>query len=305
MNHRSIATAHASILALALSTGTALAHSPKDTGLPLDRYTWVTTHNAFTSDDLFRNQNQTIDEQLAGGVRGLMLDLYHHQDRVRLCHKWCANESRSFADLVNTTLLPFLENEPDAILTLHLEDHTSRSELVAELERTPGLVGKTFDPYAWTTSGWPTYADIVKSGQRVLIFDHALANSGVLLTRSGAIHVMHSEQFTVENYWSLGTTPLQHDRRCYSRWKDQELSRPEIEGRPGWRPLFTMNQFHGIPLPSHAWKDNALDELTVRYQSWCFPSAKRKPNYVAVDFYEEGNVGGFVDWLGALPDHRD
>lgn len=290
------------LAALAMFAGTALAGTPEDTSLPFDRYAWVTTHNSFTSNGFIPNQHQTIDEQLAGGVRGLMLDLHQNQGRVRLCHNACRGQSRTFADFVNTTLLPFLEKEPDAIVTLQLDDFTSRTQLQAELERAPGLVGKTFDPYSWAAAGWPTYEAIVRSGQRILIFDLATDNSGTLMTRSGAIHIMPSEQFTVENYWSLGTTIFQHDNRCYSRWEDQQLSRAEIDGKPGWRPLFTMNQFHGVPLASHAWTDNAFETLLERYQTWCRPAALRKPNYVAVDFHERGDVDRFVDWINVQPD---
>jgi chitinase len=112
---------------------------------------------------------------------------------------------------------------------------------------------------------------------------------------------MASEDFTVENYWSLGTTIFQHDRRCYSRWEGQPLSRPEIRGMRGWRPLFTMNQFHGVPLVTHASSDNGFDALKERYEGWCGPAAGRKPNYVAVDFHERGDVERFVEWLNARP----
>jgi chitinase len=114
---------------------------------------------------------------------------------------------------------------------------------------------------------------------------------------------MPSEDFTVENYWSLGTTPLWHDYSCYSRWGDtQPLTKAEIDGKPGWRPLFTMNQFHGVPLRSHAAKDNTFDALRERYRDYCQPVAKRKPNFVAVDFHEVGDVHDFVEWLQAQPE---
>jgi chitinase len=64
-------------LLLALATpGLALATTPDDTGRPFDQYTWVTTHNAFTSNGTVPNQTQTIAEQLEDGVRGFMLDLH-------------------------------------------------------------------------------------------------------------------------------------------------------------------------------------------------------------------------------------
>lgn len=291
-------------LAFAATADTARAQTPLSTDLPFDRYTWVTTHNAFTSNGLIPNQSQTIEQQLREGVRAFMLDLHEHDGRVRLCHGRCTgSSSMPLADLFNETLLPFLERTPDAILTLQLDDFTERGPLIAELDRVPRLAPMTFDPYSWTTPTWPTYADMVKRGQRILIFSLNRDQSGALMTRGGAVTIMPSEEFTVENYWSLGTTPLRHDYRCYSRWGDaRPLSATEIASKPGWRPLFTMNQFHSVPLPSHARIDNAFDALWDRYTGYCRPAARRKPNYVAVDFHEEGDVHKFVEWLQWQPD---
>ncbi|NID16221.1 hypothetical protein [Luteibacter yeojuensis] len=300
MNHAYLVSVRTGIFALALCAGAALAGTPEDTSQPFDRYSWVTTHNAFTSNGLIPNQNQTIDEQLAAGVRGLMLDLYYHEDRVRLCHNRCRSGSRTLADLFITTLLPFLDENGDAIVTLHLEDYTSLDQLTTELNKVPGLGGRTFDPYAWPTDGWPTYKAMLERGQRILIFSHNWDSSGTLTTRSGDVHIMPSEDFTVENYWSLGTTVFTHDPRCYSRWEHQPLASPEIPGMPGWRPLFTMNQFHGVPIPLH--HDNRFDTLVTRYRDYCWPAAQRKPNYVAVDFHEKGDTRRFVDWLNAQAD---
>lgn len=286
-------------LALALTSGTAFGNTPTDLDRPFDRYSWVTSHNAFTSNGLVPNQSHTIDRQLADGVRGLMLDLHSDHGRVRLCHKTCVGESQPFADLINRTILPFLERDPNAIVSLHLEDFTESTDLVAELEKAPGLAGMTFDPHAWATPQWPSYEDIVKSGQRILIFSLNRNHSGALMTRSGAVHIMPSEDFTVENHWSLGTTIFQHDNRCRSRWDEltRPLSRREIDGKPGWRPLFTMNQFHGIAVEFHADIDNDFATLSDRYTEYCRAAARRKPNFVAVDFHHRGDAAKFADWL--------
>jgi hypothetical protein len=139
----------------------------------------------------------------------------------------------------------------------------------------------------------------------VLIFNLNRERTGTIVTRTGGIHVMPSEDFTVENYWSLGMTIWQHDYSCRSRWGEstRPLARSGIDGKPGWRPLFTMNQFHGMAVAYHALSDNDFDRLRSRYLDNCRPVARRKPNYVAVDFHELGDVAKFVDWLNiAAPD---
>ncbi|SFW52163.1 hypothetical protein [Luteibacter sp. UNCMF366Tsu5.1] len=304
MNLAHLAAGCLGLIALSFHTGSAAATTPTDTTQSFDRYSWVTTHNAFSYNGMLPNQSQPIAQQLREGVRGLMLDLHYSNGRVRLCHNVCTSaSSMTFADLVNDTLLPFLDADPNAILTLQLDDFTDRRQLRAEFDHMPELVGKTFDPYAWQTDTWPTYDEIVKSGQRILIFTLNRDQSGAFFTRAGGVHIMPSEDFTVENYWSLGTVSLTHDYRCYSRWGENvvPLRRAEIPGKPGWRPLFTMNQFHGVPSASHAEKDNDFAALHERYVAWCRPAAMRKPNYVAVDFHERGDVDAFVEWLGMQP----
>jgi len=58
-----------------------------------------------------------------------------------------------------------------------------------------------------------------------------------------------------------------------------------------------MNQFHGVPFRPHADTDNSFDSLSNRYTDHCRPIARRKPNFVAVDFHEVGEVAKFVEWL--------
>lgn len=301
-------TRYATLCLLLAATAPALGRTPDDMDRPFDQYSWVTTHNAFSSNGTVPNQSQTIATQLAEGVRGLMLDLHVAQGRVRLCHKVCRSEgSVAFADLLNDTLLPFMDSHPDAIVSLHLEDETTAAQLSAELAMAPGLSGRTFDPDTWDTEAWPTYRQLLERGQRLLIFSLNEKNTGKFAVGDGAVRILPSIEYTVENYWSLGTTILQHDYECVSRWGDQGrwLGRDRIAGKPGWRPLFTMNQFHGVPWRPHSHVDNSFENLSSRYLDHCRPMARRKPNFVAVDFHEAGDTAKFVEWLTlSAPDER-
>ena len=79
----------AALAALCGVPAVAFADTPDDMSRPFDQYSWVTTHNAFTSNGLIPNQSQTIATQLDAGVRAFMLDLYPHDGRVALCHNRC------------------------------------------------------------------------------------------------------------------------------------------------------------------------------------------------------------------------
>lgn len=293
-------TRYATLCLLLAAAAPALGRTPDDIDRPFDKYSWVTTHNAFTSNGKIPNQKQTIATQLSRGVRGLMLDLHYAQGRVMLCHNVCSKKGTvAFASLLNDTLLPFMDSHPDAIVSLHLEDETTAAQLSAELAMAPGLAGRTFDPDTWNTETWPTYRQLLERNQRLLIFSLNERNTGTFPAGDGIVRILPSIEYTVENHWSLGTTFLQHNYECVSRWKGREypLGRSRIAGKPGWRPLFTMNQFHGVPWRPHSHVDNSFEKLSSRYLDHCRPAARRKPNFVAVDFHEVGETAKFAEWL--------
>jgi hypothetical protein len=100
--------------------------------------------------------------------------------------------------------------------------------------------------------------------------------------------VAYGPHFDVENHWSIGMWGDQYE--CKARWDSQPL---DIQD-PSFNRLFVMNQFRDAPTAIGAMVDNSASNLTRRMNQFCLPAAKRKPNYVAVDFYEIGDGGGIV-----------
>lgn len=281
---------------------------------PLNQLTWTTTHNAFAhTTPIVRNQDKDIRTQLNDGVGALMLDLWEHEGRVYLCHTECANlintRIRTLADVFNADIVPHLRNHPNAILTLFLEDYVSPDEIQAELNAVSGLAGMTFDPSQWPDSPeWPTVRQLVARGQRLLIFAGSRFIAGDYDVPGGKATFMFGQDGTVENYWSLGDTIGQHDRSCRTRWNHIPLSETRVDF-PGksWPPLFVMNHFHGLGETHHARSDNNLSNLWSRVEDQCRPASGKTPNFIAVDFYHQGDAleyaatlsnGGIVLWEG-------
>ncbi|BDU18823.1 hypothetical protein [Dyella sp. GSA-30] len=302
-----------SILLWAISFGAAASNTAApfiDTfDLPFDRYTWLTTHNAFNYGFTpVPNQTYRIPEQLRDGVRGLMLDFVQSRGRIYLCHSVCLSGELTLEATFNEQIMPFLRTHPDAILTLHVEDGASRSMLHTALNGVPGLASMTFDPQTWDTPDWPTPRQMIGAGQRLLIFNLNSDNSGDFAVDEGNVHIMASTDGTVENYWSLGDTIFTHDYTCKSRWSDIPLDRKNV-AFPGkaWNRLFVMNQFHGVSLGLHARLDNRFDRLLDRVDNYCAIPAMRKPNFIAVDHYEQGDGLAFsgVVTQGGVIFYRD
>lgn len=284
-----------SILLWAISFGVAASSTPApfiDTlDQPFDRYTWLTTHNAFNYGFTpVPNQTNRIPAQLRDGVRGLMLDFVQSRGRIYLCHSICLSGELTLEATFNEQIMPFLREDPHAILTLHVEGNVSRSMLHTALNGVPGLAHMTFDPQRWDTPDWPTPQQMIDAGQRLLIFNLNNSNSGDFAVDEGNVHIMASTDGTVENYWSLGDTIFTHDYTCRSRWSDIPLDRKSV-AFPGkaWNRLFVMNQFHGVSLGLHSRLDNRFDRLLDRVDNYCAGPAMRKPNFIAVDHYEQGD----------------
>src|ERR1700744_3864831 len=263
---------------------------------PFDRYTWLTTHNSFNY--LLApvpNQTNRIPTQLNDGVRGLMLDFHESGGRVYICHGICLAGELTLERTFNEQIMPFLQSHPNAILTVHVEDLTSRSALHEALNGVPGLARITFDPKRWNTPDWPTPRQMIDAGQRLLIFNLKSDNSGDFAVDEGNVHIMASTDGTVENYWSLGDTIFSHDYSCKSRWSNIPLDRKSV-AFPGksWNRLFVMNQFHGVSEPLHAGLDNRFDWLLDRVDNYCAAPARRKPNFIAVDHYGHGDGLAFA-----------
>ncbi|WP_394828241.1 RICIN domain-containing protein [Pendulispora albinea] len=265
-------------------TGLDVKRRPMPADPRLDQVTFLTTHNAFANTDegfwgRFPNQSYGLRSQLDQGIRGLQLDIYPKGGKVLMCHGSCWGNERTFASGL-TDVVGFLAATPSAIVTLFLEDYTSVEELGAAVGQVSGLSAVLFRPdqAGVRERGWPRVSELVASNRRLLVFSQRGGREG--------FGVMHDRDWTVENYWSLGTAG--NDMACYSRWDEVPLSKEE----PGFVRLHVMNHYRDIPTEGNAAADNG-NKLRDRVQRYCGPAARRKPNYVAVDFFQkpEGNGG--------------
>ncbi|CAM5712567.1 hypothetical protein SALBM217S_03488 [Streptomyces griseoloalbus] len=106
--------------------------------MQLDQVTFLTAHNAYANGvdggfappfvDLFPNQNRGIQQQLADGVRGFMLDIHQTPDGAILCHNSCTLVRRPVALWVDLQrIVDFLRAHPDECVTVCLEDSSTRA----------------------------------------------------------------------------------------------------------------------------------------------------------------------------------
>ncbi|MFE0516408.1 phospholipase [Streptomyces sp. NPDC058964] len=272
----------------------------------LDQVTFLTAHNAYANGvdggfappfvNFFPNQSRGISRQLGDGVRGFMLDVHQTPDGAILCHNSCTLVSRPVALWVDLQrVVDFLRTHPDQFVTVFLEDYVDPGVLRSELARVNGLPDVLYRPDRTGVrhNGWPTLADLVAANQRLLIFtDHSRsADESAGLTRD-SFGVMYQREWTVENYWSMGSGLGSSDWSCYSRWYDAGTNIPLTRTETGFRPLFVMNHFRDATIAGTAQTDNT--KLADRARRFCQPAARRKPNFLAVDRYDLGDPASAV-----------
>ncbi|NIJ68272.1 phosphatidylinositol-specific phospholipase C domain-containing protein [Xanthomonas sp. 60] len=267
-----------------------------DLDRPFDHYLWITTHNAANHGSVVPNQGMDISAQLQRGARGLMLDIYERDGQLVTCHADCAFHGRR-APLKNdlASVSRYLDDHPDAVVTLQLEDHYPREAMEAFVRENEHLFRRTFNPehatWAAKKGQWPTLREMIVADQRLLIFTQRAELSGQY--GGGVTTFLHDQDVTSENYWSLGDTIFTHDTSCRTRWDGIAL---DATDRPlGLPRLFVMNHFHGVPLSPHSGIDNRLDTVLERLDTACLPAAKRMPNYLAIDFIEWGDMLEFAE----------
>ncbi|MFD5989687.1 PI-PLC domain-containing protein [Streptomyces cyaneofuscatus] len=273
----------------------------------LDEVSFLATHNAFANYEDARwtsvAQSESVRRQLDNGVRGLSLDVHWYERSKWLCvisfgsdcypsdAYLCHGECKTFAGVTYAlprqsfhgtvqTVVDFLQQNPQEVVTLFLEDYVSVQQLGNSLNRVRGLDQVLFRPDVWDVrqQGWPKMTDLVASGKRLQIFSD----------EGGREHlgVMYDKNWTVSNYWSLGD--LGNDVSCVTRWSDLPLDRQE----PGFRRLFTMSHHRNVPTLINAALDNGA-KLRDRIERQCRPAAGgRDPNFVAVDFHRVSDRSG-------------
>jgi hypothetical protein len=251
---------------------------------PYDQIAFAATHNAQAAAEygysaINRNQTSGIETQLADGIRCLLLDVYEDAGEHVLCHGRCELAKTSHLDAL-VILRSFLEQNPHEVLTIIYEDHLS-ARGIADDFATAGL-----EPYLYTHregAPFPTLRQMIDAGARLVV------------TAENA----KPPPTWLHHVWDLAwDTP-------YSFHSLEEMSCTPNRGDAA-HPLFLLNHWvssgiGNIYLPSEdrSKAANAYDVLLGRAER-CRNESGRIPNFVAVDFYEHGDLLRVVDALNGL-----
>ena len=246
-----------------------------------DEAAYPTTHNAMSNADegwVNPNQYHAISDQLAAGVRALMLDAHYWEETAYLCHTVCQLGSKPLADGLEE-IADFLADNRGEVVTIIFESYISAADTEAAFAES-GLIDHLFSPEQPPSAAapWPTLRELIDDDQRVI----------VLTDDSGGAYPWYLDIW--EQAWE--THYAARDTGDFSC----DINRGDAEN-----PLFIFNHFltRTRPVPEEAENTNANPLLIDRATS-CMNESGSLPNFVTVDFYSVGDLFAAVATLNGL-----
>ena len=243
-----------------------------------DEVVYPTTHNAMSNaEDGWSNPNQDfgIARQLDDGVRALMLDTHLWDGEILLCHALCPLGSLPLVDGLGL-IEDFLHANRGEVVTIIFESYITADQ-TAEAFHAAGL-----DHYLHAqTPGepWPTLRELIDADQRLIVFTD---DDG-----GGAYD------------WYMDVWAHAYETNFQATTIDDFTCDPN-RGTPG-NPLFIFNHFltNTFAEPDQAPVVNADPFLLDRARE-CMDADGSLPNFVTVDFYDQGDLFEAVRALNGL-----
>lgn len=243
---------------------------------------YLTTHNAYSSFEAgfyLPNQNFNITSQLNDGVRAFMLDVYSEDDQLVLYHGISQLGSSLFADVLNEFKF-FIDNNPNEVITLILEDYSSINELSDALF-TSGIIEDLYE-YDEVYS-WPTLQEMIDLDKRIVLFsDNEVQNSPSWFN--------FIWEYAVETHFSNESID---DFSC-------DFNRGDAQN-----DLFILNHFitnfelvlGNLQLYNEQVEQVNSNPYLLNRVYDCASEKDKFPNFITVDFYDVGDCLEVVDIL--------
>jgi len=245
-----------------------------------DELVYATAHNSYAVGKSYSaNQENSIEQQLFDGIRGVMLDLVYHDDgSVHFCHTRCDKflDAGQAVDVLSI-FTNFIEQNPSEVITIFFENFSKvPASSVNEIFVNSGLINYVYTPsYAGV---WPTLGEMIDNRQNVVVFTDELDDP------ASYPWYLNLNQYVSYNYYkSLNTEEWNCDvREGYgSLFLLYHMKHVQVLGSTGYLPDTTIVD-----------KTNSIEGIN-EHTMLC----PQKINFIAVDYYNHGDIVEYVTRL--------
>jgi outer membrane protein assembly factor BamB len=292
---------------MVLAGGAIAVPSPAmDTSRRFDQCCWLGTHNAYASTAdgwWYAQQRKNIPDQLDGGVRMLMVDIWTCTNEIVYAHEgcdknwlmWPFTSWKRWQDSL-AEIRDWLVRNPSEIVTMILEQRVGNQTAIQNVITASGIRDQIFwadransgPNGTWNvgTQGWPSLAWMIAANKRFVI----LSDQGKGSSYSGADGLPYVWRWAVENNYGDDSRNGQCNARAFSKPLDQNP--------PG---LFILNYNTTLSYNPHPDGEDQYTRFAVLNDSanimgivdGCMGlRGNRLPNFVAVDYFDYGRNGG-------------
>jgi len=278
----------------------------------LHEFMWVCTHNAFSSSahgyGIYRQQNTSMVNQLKAGVRALMLDVRVAKGKVLLVHgpskydkilRPLSSSKMKLSDELKIMKKEFFDKDREAVVFIILQEYITDRKLLNRSFEQSGLAERILKPSEWNPvikEGWPTIGWMNDRGKQIIVFTD---------NKTKYIYPMHRNM--VENNYdkidNIGasverTKSKEFDFRkrylfLFNFFKDSGEAPRDISS------TVRFLQFTGYRMGNLNYSkinDKKLrDAINYAITKGSSIFRNRYPNFLAVDFVEEGDVFDIAD----------
>ncbi|KAJ6109948.1 PLC-like phosphodiesterase [Penicillium sp. IBT 16267x] len=258
--------------------------------------TMVTAHNSpfVKKNNLASNQDYKVTRQLDDGIRMVSFEAHYYEDDIYLCHTSCDLLNMGTLEAYLTTVTEWIKNNPYDIVTVMIvnSDYVAPSNFSAPITNS-GLVDYAYVPWKIPMSldDWPTLSEMILTGKRAVVFMDYDANQ--------AEYPYLLDEFS--QMWETPFSPVNRSFPCTVQ-RPPGINATEAEDR-----MYMANHnlnleivLDGIDIliPDTAQINvtNAVSgfgSLGVMANT-CRSDWDRPPNFLLVDYYNDGNFPGSV-----------
>ncbi|PYH95459.1 PLC-like phosphodiesterase [Aspergillus ellipticus CBS 707.79] len=288
------------------STSTATATTPANTQ-PCNGYTefcsrqysnitMVTAHNSpfVKKNNIASNQEYKVKTQLEDGVRMLSFEAHYYEEDIYLCHTSCDLLNMGTLEDYLTIVTDWIKDNPYDVVTIMIvnSDYVTPANFSSPIQKS-GLIDYVYEPWKIPMSldDWPTLSEMILDGKRAVVFMDYQAN------QTAFPYIL--DEFT--QMWETPFSPVNASFPCTVQ-RPPGITAAEAEDR-----MYMINHnlnldvsFEGLDILI---PDSAQINVTNAVSGYgslglmannCRSKWDRPPNFLLVDYYNDGNFQGSV-----------